>query len=158
MSVCGYHPLMGEGIRTFTKGLQLALETKASRKSRPIHQHLYTEADEIAILKAFVERKRRESGEAPDATLGFLGIIYLCHSLMGDLVKLAGEKGDLQQALSIHAEELISFLQTFEDHFEACPHDSAVAKTQLSWAATQESLSKEPAVKPLRKASLKPVG
>ncbi len=136
MSVCGYHPYMGEGIRRFAEGLKLALKAKAERHGRNLGEHMSREADEIAILRAFLERRVGEDANGGDqpVSLGFLGIVYICYFLMADPVRLARNPSQLEAEIASNADKIIDFLMRFEDAFEQGPDKtSAFAKTNYAW-------------------------
>jgi hypothetical protein len=136
MSVCGYHAYMGEGLQRFSEGLRLALQEKAKRKGRDMGQHMSYEADEIAILRAFLETRVAESsgrGDQPES-VGFLGIVYICHFLMADPARLAGNPQQLGPEIESNVRRLVDFLIEFEDAFEESPDKiSASAKTNFAW-------------------------
>lgn len=136
MSICGYHILMGEGLHRFTRGLLLALQEKAASSGRTMGTHLQYEADEIEVLLRFLEAKVGTSevgGEVPIGR-GFLGLVYLCKFLMGDLQNLASKPEELERALAMNVQKLDGFLQEFEAQFAACPLEhSAIAKTLFAW-------------------------
>jgi hypothetical protein len=143
MTICGYHPLMGEGLRTFADGLRTALKDKSSANGNDLRSHLFHEADEIEILTTFMEKHiARENGVSKNGEdLGFLGLIYICRSLMGDGIKFAESSENMDEIIMKRVERLIDFLQTFEDEFSNCSITSSVGKTRAAWAATSGKLA-----------------
>lgn len=142
MSVCGYHPYMGEGLRRFAEGLKLALKEKAARRGRDLGIHMSHEADEIAILRAFLEKRVSEDSGREDqpTSVGFLGIVYICHFLMANPLRLARNPEQLVPEIDGNAERIVNFLMQFEDAFEECPNkESASAKTNYAWDQSCES-------------------
>ena len=154
MSVCGYHPYMGEGLKRFAEGLRLALEQKAKRHGRDMSTHMSFEADEIAILRGFLERRLGESsgrGDQP-VEVGFLGIVYICHFLMANPIELAANPERLALEIETNADSLTDFLEKFEDAFEDCPNKiSASAKTEYAWNKANEQEAVEHAPRDIRK-------
>lgn len=136
MTVCGYHPYMGEGLRRFAEGLFLALQEKANKRGSDMRSHMSREADEIALLRSYLEDRLRRGGNStePGQELGFLSIVYLCNFLMGDVVKLAETPDNVEHVINKNADRLVAFLSRFEDAFEESPNKaSAVAKTRYAW-------------------------
>jgi len=86
MTVCGYHPHMGDGLKRFAEGLLLALQEKAKRNQRDMGTQMSREADEIVILRSFLEERVRKADSHNDqpVELAFLGIVYICQFLMAD--------------------------------------------------------------------------
>jgi hypothetical protein len=154
MSVCGYHPYMGEGLQRFAEGLKLALKEKAGRRERNLGQHMSYEADEITILRSFLEKQlaRDPLQQDQSLTLGFLGLVYICHFLMADPLRLASSPELLDSEIDGNVERLINFLIKFEDGFEECPNkDSALAKTKYAWDLCADYVSQTESPRELAK-------
>lgn len=141
MTVCGYHPYMGEGLARFAEGLLLALKEKAQRHQRDMGTHMAQEADEIVILQNFLEERVRRAAESDDkpVELGFLGIVYICQYLMADPVRLASQPQELPDEIHRNAAKLIEFLKTFEGSFEECESLSSVGKARYAWNASKQA-------------------
>jgi hypothetical protein len=127
---------MGEGLQRFAEGLVMALQEKAKRNDRDMGVHMSHEADEITILRGFLEERLKKADVNHDQPIeaGFLGLVYICHYLMADPVKLASDPKQLAPEIYGNVEKLVEFLKCFEDAFESGPNkSSAVAKTRHAW-------------------------
>lgn len=140
MTICGYHPSMGEGIQTFAQGLTAALREKAKRNGLALGDQLSVEKHEIAALSRFLESvlsKSRDQDEA-NAARGFLGLVYVCRYLMRDLADPSQMQADLATYISGNSDRLIDILKTFETEFESIHHDSP-DRVQTAWSAAMRS-------------------
>ena len=139
MTICGYHPKMGEGIGRFAEGLSAALQNKAQRNGLAIADQLAQEKFEINALSNYLEGKLAAhcDGREVNAARGLLGLVYLCRYLMRDLVDIRDIQSNLPEFIRKNGDRLIGILETFEAEFERV-HDKPADQLARAWSAVTQ--------------------
>ena len=123
---------MGVGILEFSEGLIFALREKSKRLKRNIAEHMRTEADEVFILKNFLESQIAAmvpESEARSAAEAFLGIVYIAQHMMQVPRMVADSESKLAGDIRNRAEQLTDMLIAFEESFELADGASAIQRT-----------------------------
>src|SRR4051812_19202644 len=119
MPLCGYHPLMGQGLSTFGDGLVTAVSGKAFASGRTISQQVRAEADEFQSVRAAVEHAVLSAPDCKkERLIAFHSILTLAEYLLDFAGPVPNQSKDLQSSINGRVEQLIFLLKEFESAYE----------------------------------------
>ncbi|HIJ84807.1 MAG: hypothetical protein HW380_2970 [Magnetococcales bacterium] len=147
MSICGYHPKMGDALRVFSDGLVSAVMNKAGTRKTSLGTQLAAEVDEIAALEAFLSRCIANSSTAEERRSAemLLAVVYLAKAQFGDLDFLIKNPDEFQNQVTKNTLLMDRILREFEDQFEARLNIPLSDRPRQAWHETIKALEPETA-------------
>lgn len=144
MPICGYDPLMGEGLVTFARGLAKSMRGRAERLSLSLSGQAAEEMDELFILTRVLTRDIQAEPEDADPRRrleAFLAIVYLARYLMALDCPAPSCRADFDDRLIDRARKLDATMEAFERSFEELGRETATLQRVLH--AVRDVLKRE---------------